>query len=62
MYEYSEKNNREMGVFIHKIHISEFKDDGWGTNYDSDDVFDEALEEIIEIKNGAELERRVEKP
>lgn len=57
LYEYSEINNREMGVLFHKKHISEFKDDGWRSNYDSDEVFDEALEEIIEIKNGAELER-----
>lgn len=56
LYEYSEKNNREMGVLFHKIDIPELG----GSNYnnaDDDTVFDEALEEIIEIKNGAEMER-----
>lgn len=57
LYEYSEKNNREMGVLFHKIDLPEFKDDGWGSNKDNDYVFEEALEEIIEIKNGAEMER-----
>lgn len=56
-YEYSEKNNREMGVLFHKNHLPEFTDDGWGDNSDDELIFEEALEEIIEIKNGAEMER-----
>lgn len=56
LYEYSEKNNREMGILFHKMDIPELGDDTWG-NADNDNLFDEALEEIIEIKNGAEMER-----
>ncbi|ESU25025.1 hypothetical protein FEDK69T_02140 [Flavobacterium enshiense DK69] len=56
LYEYSEKNNREMGVLFHKVDIPEFSGDAWG-NADGETVFDEALEEILEIKNGAEMER-----
>lgn len=57
LYEYSEKNNREMGVLLHKNNIPEFSNDGWGNNSDDESIFEEALEEIIEIKNGAEMER-----
>lgn len=33
LYEYSEINNREMGVLFHRVNISEFgNDDGWGDN------------------------------
>lgn len=57
LYEYSEINNREMGVLFHKIDLPEFNDVGWGSNHDNDYVFEEALEEILEIKNGAEMQR-----
>lgn len=56
LYEYSEKNNREMGILFHRIDIPELSDGSWN-NADDDTIFDEALEEIIEIKNGAEMER-----
>lgn len=56
-YEYSEKNNREIGVLFHKKHIPEFSHDEWGDNSDYDSIFEDALEEIIEIKNAAEMER-----
>ena len=57
LYEYSEKNNREMGILFHKKDIPEFKNDGWRSNHDNDYVFEEALEEILEIKNGAKMQR-----
>lgn len=56
LYQYSEKNNREMGVLFHKMDLPELGGDAWG-NADNDLVFNDALEEIIEIKNGAEMER-----
>lgn len=56
LYEYSEKNNREMGILFHRIDIPELGGGSWD-NADGDTIFDEALEEIIEIKNGAEMER-----
>lgn len=58
LYEYSEINNREMGVLFHRINIPEFgNNDGWGDNSDKDSVFDEALKEILEIVNAAHLEK-----
>lgn len=58
LYEYSEKNNREMGVLLHKIDIEENDlRDAWGKINDDEEIFEEALEEILEIKNGAELEK-----
>lgn len=58
LYEYSEKNNREMGVLLHKIDIEEDdKLESWRNTIDDDSVFADALDEILEIKNGAELEK-----
>ncbi|WP_291099362.1 MULTISPECIES: phospholipase D-like domain-containing protein [unclassified Flavobacterium] len=58
LYEYSEKNNREMGVLLHKIDIDEDNEtETWRKRNDDEQIFQEALEEILEIKNGAELER-----
>ncbi len=48
LYEYSEKNNREMGILFEK---HEFDFSGETT------VFKEALEEIREIINGTEIEK-----
>lgn len=56
LYEYSEKNNREMGTLFSKKYIEEFHS-GWHDAVDGIELFEEALEEIIEIKNGAEMER-----
>ncbi|HSD15580.1 MAG TPA: phospholipase D family protein [Flavobacterium sp.] len=56
LYAYSEKNNREMGVLFHRENLPEFGDHTFG-NADGESVFAEALEEILEIKNGAEMER-----
>ncbi|WP_165764681.1 phospholipase D-like domain-containing protein [Flavobacterium cyanobacteriorum] len=50
LYEYSAKNNREMGVVFERT-----INDPWGS--DDEDVFEDALEEINEIKNSAEMER-----
>ena len=48
LYEYSEKNNREMGILCEK-RLSAFSDDR--------NIFKDTLEEIREIINGAELEK-----
>ncbi|MBL7887748.1 MAG: phospholipase D family protein [Flavobacterium sp.] len=59
LYEYSEKNNREMGVLLHKISIPEFdNNDPWGDNPDDDTIFEDAIQEIIEIVNGSHLEKK----
>jgi phosphatidylserine/phosphatidylglycerophosphate/cardiolipin synthase-like enzyme len=48
LYEYSEKNNREMGILFEK------KNNGFS---DGERIFKDALEEIKEIINGAYLEK-----
>lgn len=59
LYEFSEKNNREMGVLFHKINIPEFGNlDGWNNNADDEFVFDEALQEIVEIISGTDFEKK----
>lgn len=59
LYEYSEINNREMGILFHKITIPEFGNfDGWKQNADNDFVFNEALQEILEIISGTHLEKK----
>jgi len=51
MYEYSELNNREMGILIHK----EDFDNTFGSSGDDDTIFNEAIDEIREILNGSTL-------
>lgn len=48
LYEYSEKNNREMGILFEK------KNNGFS---DDEKIFKDALEEIKEILNGTQLEK-----
>jgi phosphatidylserine/phosphatidylglycerophosphate/cardiolipin synthase-like enzyme len=57
LYEYSEKNNREMGVLLHKEELTE---NGKYINYDTDkdDVFKDAVNEIREVIKSSELERQ----
>lgn len=56
LYEYSEKNNREMGVLMHRYTINEEEEDN---KFYSDHKrnFDNAISEIREIINGASLEK-----
>ena len=49
LYEYSEKNNREMGVLFEKSKLMYSGEDS---------LFENALEEIREIINGAQLEKK----
>lgn len=59
LYEFSELNNREMGILMHRINLPEFGNlDNWNDNADDDFVFDEALHEILEIISGTELEKK----
>ncbi|WP_417238769.1 phospholipase D-like domain-containing protein [Bizionia sp.] len=56
LYEYSEKNNREMGVLMHRYAIHEEEEDN-KFNSDQKRNFDDAISEIREIINGASLEK-----
>lgn len=56
LYEFSEINNREMGVLLHRKEIED-STIGFGRNYDSPEIFEEALKEIVQIVNGAYLEK-----
>lgn len=53
LYEYSELNNREMGILLHRKSLGL-------VNYGGDDetLFKDAVLEITEILNGAELEKK----
>lgn len=57
LYEYSEINNREMGVLLNRKVIEDEEEDDFGRGYDSPEVFENALKEIVEIINGAHLEK-----
>lgn len=57
LYEYSERNNREMGVLLHKQDIEELGDVGFNTFSDSDDLFEEAKKEIQAILRSATMEK-----
>lgn len=59
LYEFSEKNNREMGVLLHRNSLDDNKSNNWGSNdVDDDEIFEDALIEINQIINGAELEKQ----
>ena len=53
LYEYSEKNNREMGILLHRKTLDSVLN--WGG--DSEGIFNDAIQEIREIINGSHLER-----
>lgn len=54
LYEYSEKNNREMGVLLHKCDVD--CNDAWG-NADDEQIFKDAIDEIREIIKASEMEK-----
>lgn len=54
LYEYSEKNNREMGILLHKYPIEEGS--RWGSS-DDEQIFKDAIDEIREVIRGAEMEK-----
>lgn len=54
LYEFSEKNNREMGVLIHKNDLNSF---GFNSDADSDDIFQDAIAEIKAIINSSHFEK-----
>ncbi|MCR9015765.1 phospholipase D family protein [Aquiflexum gelatinilyticum] len=54
LYEYSEKNNREMGVLLHKVNLSS---SNFMSNEDSDDIFQDAIAEIKTIINSSQFEK-----
>ncbi len=55
LYEYSEKNNREMSVLLHREDIEDL--DGEMSYSDDDKVFADAINEIREIMNGSTIEK-----
>lgn len=52
MYEYSEKNNREMGILLHREDLKSEPITSDDTN-----IFKDVLKEINEIINGAQIEK-----
>lgn len=56
LYEYSELNNREMGVLLHKDPLDD--QNGFTDFIDSDATFEEAIAEIKNIINGSEFEKQ----
>lgn len=56
LYEFSEKNNREMGVLLHKVSIDDENSNGWNT-IDDDQIFKDGLFEIRNIIKSSELEK-----
>lgn len=54
LYEFSEKNNREMGVLLHKIDLNP---NGYG-NTDEDSIFQDAIAEIKTIINSSHFEKQ----
>ena len=57
LYEYSQKNNREIGILLNKYEHEEIEFDGFGLSNDDESVFTDAIHEIREIINGAHLEK-----
>jgi hypothetical protein len=55
LYEYSEKNNREMGVLIHRDNITDI--DNKIAYSDDNKIFDDTISEIREIINGCSMEK-----
>ena len=58
LYEYSEKNNREMGVLLHKVYLSEDPKLNWDSNVDSKELFEEAIAEIQTIIKSSTFEQQ----
>lgn len=56
LYEYSEKNNREMGTLFHLENLEDDEENDFNSDY-STEVFTDAIFEIKEIVNGAKLEK-----
>lgn len=57
LYEYSELNNREMGVLLHRIDLDD-ETSKWHGGSDSDFLFEEAIREIQQIRNGSHMEKK----
>jgi hypothetical protein len=57
LYEYSEKNNREMGVLLHRFDIGTTRRTHGG-GADDESIFQDAIKEIKHIVNGAHIEKQ----
>lgn len=57
LYEYSEKNNREMGILFHHKMMKDLDKNTEGYDSDNKTIFDDAILEIREIINGAQVEK-----
>lgn len=49
LYEYSEKNNREMGVLLHRDYLSDDVSQNWNSVVDGKELFEEAIADIQTI-------------
>lgn len=58
LYEYSEKNNREMGVLLHKVQIKEVENKWFGSDVDSDEIFEDAINEMQTIIKSSTFEKQ----
>lgn len=56
LYEYSEKNNREMGVLLHRVEIEE--NNCLGSNADDDTIFEDAIKEMQTIIKSSTFEKQ----
>lgn len=56
LYAYSEKNNREMGVLLHKVSLDNNRTSNLST--DDDDIFKDAVDEIRNIIKSSEFEKK----
>lgn len=57
LYEYSEKNNREMGILLHRNELNDNDFANTWNSKDSDKIFNDAIEEIRDIIKSSELEK-----
>lgn len=57
LYEYSEKNNREMGILLHRNELDGDDFSNTWNSKDSDKIFNDAIEEIRDIIKSSELEK-----
>lgn len=58
LYEYSEKNNREMGILLHKVQIKEVENKWFGSDVDSDEIFEDAINEMQTIIKSSTFEKQ----
>lgn len=58
LYEYSEKNNREMGILLHKYPLSDNPQINWNSQEDSKELFEDAISDIQTIIKSSTFEQQ----